>query len=157
MTVYEAGEIEQAFRCLQRGDNIGKVVVSIPTDTSQIASSPRPKEFSFKSDVSYLLTGGLGGLGRSVASWMVEKGARHLTFLSRSAGKGDGDQAFFRELESMGCSLIAVQGKADDLASVNACISQTPRPIKGIFHLAMVLRVCFLFLTLVPSQSIKSV
>jgi len=34
-----------------------------------------------RSDASYLLVGDLGGIGRAVASWMVEKGARHLVFL----------------------------------------------------------------------------
>ncbi|KAF2179540.1 KR-domain-containing protein, partial [Zopfia rhizophila CBS 207.26] len=91
-------------------------------------------------DHSYLLTGGLGGLGRSVASWMLEKGAHNLIFLPCSAGKTDIDQQYFREIESMGCEVTAIAGKADNKSDIQQVIQKATKPIKGVFHLAMVLR-----------------
>jgi len=41
-------------------------------------------DWSPRSDASYLITGGLGGLGLEVARWLVARGARHLVLLSRS-------------------------------------------------------------------------
>ena len=35
-------------------------------------------------DGTYLLVGCLGGLGRSLTKWMVERGAKHFAFISRS-------------------------------------------------------------------------
>ncbi|KAL7916747.1 putative polyketide synthase [Trichoderma velutinum] len=140
IAAFEAGEIEKCFRHLQKGDHIGKAIVRIPADTSEIPSVPQSKAFTFNPEASYLLTGGLGGLGRSVATWAVERGATSLIFLSRSAGKGEHDQSFFEELRSLGCEVTAVTGKADDKEDVKTCIKKAPKPIKGVFHLAMVLR-----------------
>lgn len=140
MTVFEASDISSSFRHLQKGDHIGKAVVRIPKDASEILSISRAGPFSLDADASYLLTGGLGGLGRSVATWMAERGARNLIFLSRSAGKGENDSSFFAELESMGCNVLAVAGKADDMKAVETVIQHATTPIKGVLHLAMVLR-----------------
>lgn len=141
MTVFDAREIEQSFRYLQNGDHIGKAVVRIPEDASKISSTPHAKPFALDSEASYLLTGGLGGLGRSVASWLVERGARNIIFLSRSAGKSDGDKSFLAELNSMGCSISAIPGRADDMETVQLAFEKSATPIKGVIHLAMVLRV----------------
>ena len=146
MAVFEASEIEQSFRYLQKGDHIGKAVVRIPENASEIPSTSQARSFTLDAEASYLLIGGLGGLGRSVATWMVESGARNLIFLSRSAGKGDADQLFFAELESMGCYVSAVAGRVEDIEAVKTAIQQASRPIKGIIHLAMVLRVSHLAL-----------
>jgi D-arabinose 1-dehydrogenase-like Zn-dependent alcohol dehydrogenase len=84
-SIFPASHIRDAFRTMQTARHIGKIVVKMPEDPSElesIASKPTP---DFRSDRSYLLIGGLGGLGRSVATWMVENGACNLIFLSRSA------------------------------------------------------------------------
>ncbi|MEZ4681398.1 MAG: KR domain-containing protein [Caldilineaceae bacterium] len=36
-------------------------------------------------DGTYLITGGLGGLGLLTAKWLVNQGARHLLLVGRSA------------------------------------------------------------------------
>lgn len=141
MSLFAAGEIEQSFRHLQKGDHIGKAVVRLPDHASHISALSRAKKFNLDREASYLLTGGLGGLGRSIASWAAEHGAHHLVFLSRAAGKGENDESYFKELRSMGCSVTFVTGKVDDENAIGECIQKAPRPIKGIFHLAMVLRV----------------
>ncbi len=151
VSVFEASDIEQSFRHLQNGDHLGKAVVSVPEDSSKIPSTTHAKPFTLDAEASYLLTGGLGGLGRSVATWMVERGARNLIFLSRSAGIGAEDQSYFAELNSMGCAVSTVAGKAEDMESVKTVIAKSSKPIKGIVHLAMVLRVCYY--TLLSYQS----
>lgn len=142
-TLFGAPEIEESFRHFQKSDHIGKVVIQMPEDASSIASTRRASVLALDHDASYLLTGGLGGLGKSVASWMVECGARSLIFLSGNAGLTDESKAFFRELESLGCSVSAIPGKVQDREDVNkAAISKASMPIKGVIHLAMVLQVC---------------
>lgn len=142
VALFPASEIEQSFRYLQKGDHIGKAVVTLPEDVSRIPSSPRATAFTLDPEASYLLTGGTGGLGRSLATWMVERGARHLIFLSRSAGLGDSDKDFFAELKTMDCSVTPVAGKVQDPDDLKKAISKATKPIKGVVHLAMVLRVC---------------
>ena len=142
VTFFEAPEIEKSFRCLQKGDHIGKVVIRMPEDISTIASSPRTRNLSLDPKASYLLVGGLGGLGRSIATWMVEHGARSLVFLSRSAGSSSEDRAIIAELKDQGCSVSTVAGKVQDMNDVLKAVSSATYGIKGVIHLAMVLQVC---------------
>jgi NAD(P)-dependent dehydrogenase (short-subunit alcohol dehydrogenase family) len=94
----------------------------------------------FDSTATYLITGGLGGLGRSVSTWMAERGARSIIFLSRRAGKSAKDDDFLHELKTLGCRGIAVAGRAEVLDDVRHAVSQAPSPIRGVIHLAMVQR-----------------
>src|SRR5262249_40455121 len=49
-------------------------------------SGVRPSEPAlFRADAAYLITGGLGGLGLVVSRWMVERGARRLILVGRTA------------------------------------------------------------------------
>ena len=141
VTVFGASEVESAFRWLQDASHIGKAVVQIPDDRSAIDAAPLElSEVRFDPNASYLITGGLGGLGKSVSRWMAERGARSIVFLSRSAGKSVVDQEFLRELSTMGCRGIAVPGRVDIEDDVKRAIKQAPRAIKGVIHLAMVQR-----------------
>ena len=78
----------------------------------------QPAPLSWRADCSYLITGGLGELGLSVARWMVEQGARRLILMARTklppradwnsieAGSGPAKRiAAIRELEGMGASV----------------------------------------------------
>ena len=59
----------------------------LPQDLRDLQAKPsRLVRATFNPKAAYLLVGGLGGLGRAVSLWMAERGARHLTYLSRSAG-----------------------------------------------------------------------
>jgi NAD(P)-dependent dehydrogenase (short-subunit alcohol dehydrogenase family) len=115
-------------------------VIEVPTDFSTISSTPRPAKLQLDSEASYLITGGLGGLGKVISTWLVERGARSLVFLSRSAGSPD-NQQFLRELTSCGCLVTVIAGKAESKEDIQSAISKAPRAIKGIIHLAMVLQV----------------
>lgn len=141
ISIFGADDVQDAFRTVQDGNHIGKVVVRVPEDTSSIPSLPKYRELRLKNAASYLLTGGLGGLGKVIATWLVERGARSLVFLSRSAGKEQQDQDFFQELRSMGCEVQAVPGRAEMIEDIKTAISTAPYPVMGVIHLAMVLQV----------------
>lgn len=141
LLTYEAGEATEAFRFLQNGDHVGKVILKMPQDDATMSGVRSAGIFALDPSGSYLLAGGLGGLGKSVATWMVEHGARSLIFLSRSAGLNKRDQNFFEELMSMGCVVSAVAGTTQNMKDVEKAISSAPYPIKGVVQLAMVLRV----------------
>lgn len=140
ISVFEPAELMNAFRHMQQGDNIGKTVVKMPEHSGIIQSVPRAPDFDFDPEYSYLLTGGLGGIGRSVASWMAEKGARSLIFLSRSAGQNESDQQYLASIQSMGCQTTVISGRADNKADMEEVLLQAPKPIRGVLHFAMVLR-----------------
>ncbi|KZL81170.1 polyketide synthase [Colletotrichum incanum] len=95
---------------------------------------------TFRDDVSYLLVGGMGGLGRSVSTWMLSHGAKSLVFLSPSAGN-ERHEPFLKELEAFPGSLITtVSGDVSRQEDVQDAIEKAPRPIGGVMQLSLILR-----------------
>ncbi|EFQ32027.1 KR domain-containing protein [Colletotrichum graminicola M1.001] len=139
--VFGAVAVEECFRYMQKGHHIGKIVMSMEglSHGTQSSSSPAFKP-SFDSDASYMLVGGLGGLGRLVSNWMVENGARHLVYLSRSCGDTREKGRFLDELDAQGCSVVTVGGSVSSLADVERAIGAATRPVRGVVNMSMVLR-----------------
>ncbi|KAL9628706.1 MAG: hypothetical protein Q9164_007169 [Protoblastenia rupestris] len=71
---------------------------------------------------------------------MVEHGARNLIYLSLSAGSDPEDQAFVRELETMGCCVEFVKGSVTNVNDVTRAVKGAAAPLKGILQMSMVLR-----------------
>ena len=88
---------------------------------------------------SYLISGGLGGLGLTVAQWLVERGARHLVLLSRSGVNTPSKQAAVTQLESAGAQVMTPTADISDeeaLVTVLQCLSEQFLPLRGIIHAA---------------------
>ncbi|RYO92343.1 hypothetical protein DL766_010347 [Monosporascus sp. MC13-8B] len=138
--------VQDEFRYMQQGSHIGKIMISLRDNDGRLRPDEDVGTAAHKGVVrldpsaSYLLVGGLGGLGRSISAWMVQHNARNLTFLSRSAGSSPQERDFARTLESMGCTVQLVRGSVTDAADVARAMDGTPTTLKGIIHMAMVLR-----------------
>lgn len=143
LTAYPVGEIESAFRTMQRGKHRGKLALSFP-DGARAKVYRRAKD-ALKLDpaATYLIVGGLGGLGRSLAREFVACGARHIAFLSRSGASTAGAREVIEELSARGAQARAYRGDVADeasfLAAMEACSRELP-PIRGVVQMAMVLR-----------------
>lgn len=141
--VFHSDAILEAFRYMQQGLHLGKIVVSLRDADGQVNVSQnvqrRTKQARFDGSSSYLLIGGLGGLGRSISTWMVERGACHLIYLSRSAGSDQKHQEFAKELASMGCRADFVRGDVTRLEDVTKAVTYAQGRLKGILQLSMVL------------------
>ncbi|KAH6951861.1 hypothetical protein DER45DRAFT_529184 [Fusarium avenaceum] len=135
ITEFHANDAKKAFRYLQAGKHMGKVTLTIPTDISTIKAKARIPKVHLDPLASYLLVGGFGGLGRGLAVWLAENGAKSLVILSRGGGV---DNNVLQELESMGCTVAVVKGSVIKLEDVKEAVTQAPSPIKGVFNLAMV-------------------
>ncbi len=136
---FEAQHIVDAFRYMQKGQNIGKIVISLPEQAADIPATAS-STVAFSSASTYLLVGGLGGLGRVLATWMVDRGARRLLFLSRSA-ESPSHEPFLQELRSQGCQVIAVAGSVEEKDDIAKAISKASSPISGVAFLSAVIRV----------------
>ena len=144
ITTFEAGNIHEAFRYMQKGQHIGKIVIKFPEDPDDLPTAPVQEQLVLNPSASYFLPGGLGGLGQAIAIWMAAHGAKHLVFLSRSGAKHV-DRAFFEELDAMGCTSQCFVGDIAKLKDVQHAVAQAKRPIAGVMQMAMVLRVSHLF------------
>ncbi|MFG1955943.1 type I polyketide synthase, partial [Micromonospora sp. NPDC048830] len=91
-------------------------------------------------DGTYLITGGLGALGLTVARWLVGRGARHLVLLGRREPTGEA-AAVLDDLRRSGAEVTAAPAdvaRADDLERLIAEIPGS-RPLRGVVHAAGVL------------------
>ncbi|HZN17327.1 MAG TPA: type I polyketide synthase [Micromonosporaceae bacterium] len=117
-----------AFRHMAQARHTGKVVV---------VSEPGP---AVRADATYLVTGGLGGMGLGIARWLVGEGARHLVLLGRSAPSAEAAAAL-RELPG-DAQVVTRQvdvADAQALAEVVAEVAETMPPLRGVVHAAGVL------------------
>lgn len=141
---YSVSEVSEAFRHLQTAGTVGKTVLSVGSDVKVpvLRRSLTPK---FKSDASYLLVGGVGGIGLSMAHWMADQGAKNIIVLSRSAGRSEQAAALAKELSKEGCRVKAVSCDVSSEASLADALGQCKKdglpPVRGVIQGAMVLKV----------------
>lgn len=142
-------DIASGFRALQSGHNIGKIVAVMGENNKVTATmaSPLIRENGktlLCPDATYVITGGTGGIGRSLVPWMLENGARNIVLLARSAGSSP-EMAEFVALyhsPSVGVNIRAVAcdvSSRENLSSAINSVKDLP-PIKGVIHGAMYLR-----------------
>lgn len=101
-------------------------------------SRPQPGQPKVRADGTYLITGGTGGLGLTVARWLVDLGARHLVLTSRR-GASEAAREEIRALEARGTE---VKGAAVDVAdepAMRALFAEVVAfmpPLRGVVNAA---------------------
>jgi NAD(P)-dependent dehydrogenase (short-subunit alcohol dehydrogenase family) len=94
-----------------------------------------------RGDATYLITGGLGGLGLTVARWMVNQGVRHLALAGRN-GSSKNTEPALDEMRNAGVEILVVKADAADSVQVKEMLAQidgSMPPLRGIIHAAGVL------------------
>ncbi|KAL6720039.1 hypothetical protein ACLMJK_001960 [Lecanora helva] len=136
-------QIEEGFRLMQMGKHIGKIVFEVGDNDLVPVIPARIKPIQFDPDFTYLLSGGLGGLGRSIAQWMVRQGAKHIAFLSRSGDKKPEAKETIQALRNQGATVAAyscdIANTVEVQRVVDQCSNEFP-PIRGAIQGAMVLK-----------------
>jgi acyl carrier protein len=126
----EVEEDQIAFRDQHR--KLRRVVRIVDNDGSYASIVP------IRADASYLITGGLGGLGLSVAGWLVAKGARNLMLMGRSAPSLQAQEAI-RQMEAQDVQVVILRGdisQPEALASFLEAAGTTTPALRGIIHAA---------------------
>ncbi|TLD22152.1 hypothetical protein PspLS_07799 [Pyricularia sp. CBS 133598] len=121
---------------------LGLHVAEANEDTRVLMPVNLTKPLQLNSNGTYLLVGGLGGIGRSIAQLMVERGARHLAFLSRSGAKSEPAIDLISSLRLQGVDVQDLKVDICDekqMREVISFIEQNMRPIKGAIQCAAVL------------------
>ena len=139
---FPACRIDAAFRLMAQGKHVGKVVVAFPERFVLRRGEPPAPAFAVKQNGCYLITGAFGGFGKVLALWLVECGARHLVLTSRSGAATPDAEAFVQNLRERGVEVRVVRadvGSAEDVVRLVAEIREGDHPLRGVFHLAMVI------------------
>ena len=137
--VFNWNQVEPAFRYMGTGKHIGKVLVQIrdqglPPPT--ILARPR---IYFSPTSSYIVIGGLGGLGLEFVDWMVNRGARKLLIASRSGLKTAHQRTYIRvwaERHGANVQVLTADVSTQEGARSLLASAESLGPLDGVFNLA---------------------
>ncbi|NEO95910.1 MAG: SDR family NAD(P)-dependent oxidoreductase, partial [Moorea sp. SIO3G5] len=90
---------------------------------------------------SYLITGGLGGVGWEIAKFLVQQGARNLVLIGRNAPSETATESI-QQLEKAGANVSVLLGdvsKEKDMVDIFQHIQTSLPPLKGVIHAAGVI------------------
>ncbi|KAJ8062604.1 hypothetical protein OCU04_009128 [Sclerotinia nivalis] len=122
---FDASSVAEAFKYLLPGTHTGRVGIRIRDVDGRLTLSNEvfnpPQKLQLDPESSYLLVGGLGGLGRAISTYM-----------------SDNDQAFIGELKSMDVDVITVCGDINELDDVSRAVAEARTPLKGVLQLSAV-------------------
>ncbi|KAI0205149.1 polyketide synthase [Astrocystis sublimbata] len=140
-SVLPYSRVAEAFQLARREDQIGRVVLVATKDDMVPISPPtyRSRQI-FDSTKTYLLVGGLGGIGSVLSQWMVRMGAKKLAFLSRSGANSPKASETVNWLKQRNIQVDVYVGDVAELKDVRACTDAIGEGLSGVFHAAMVTR-----------------
>ena len=113
----------------------------VPRMKRTAAKSRAGTAFAANPDGSYLITGGLGMLGRQAAKWLAEKGATQVVLVSRRS-PDEATQEFIDSIKQSGCDVIvhsADLSVREDVAQMFSRFGNDLHPLSGVIHAAGVL------------------
>jgi NADPH:quinone reductase-like Zn-dependent oxidoreductase/acyl carrier protein len=141
LTVYPISKVEDAMRYMQGGKHHGKIALSwSPQDVIPVLYNPS-SQVQLSNNATYMVVGGLGGLGRSIIRLLVECGARHICVMSRSGITKPSQQQVLDELQSRGVITRVYKCDISDAAALKDTLEMvTPAmpPVRGVVHSAAV-------------------
>ncbi|KAI9368681.1 hypothetical protein BJX61DRAFT_546289 [Aspergillus egyptiacus] len=119
------------------------MVIEFSSDAVVPLLAAPPEPLHLKGDGAYILAGGLGALGLTIADNLCIHGAAHLVFLSRSGASNLRQQEALQRFRDRGCRVDVVKCDVTDSEQVQAFAAQIQEEswnVRGIVQLAMVLR-----------------
>jgi len=147
-------QVRKAFYHFQEAKHIGKIVVSMPRAT-YLNGKLTLKHQIFNTESTYLITGGLGGLGVEVTKWMLTKGAKHIILAGRRPPLPR-VQKLIADWNAAGGNVLV---KQTDIGVYANCVGLLEEievmglpPLRGIMHAAGIISDNF-----VPNQTWDSI
>ena len=142
VSVYSYSEVKTAFSTMGRAEHMGKIVLrAYPGDL--VPAVPRNRHpLKLKPDATYVILGGLGGIGRFLTLKLAENGAKHIAFFSRSGDIKPKAKSLMQELKEIGVNATSYICDIADATAFGATMtrmSMEKPPVKGVIHATMVL------------------
>ncbi|WP_026311434.1 type I polyketide synthase [Parafrankia elaeagni] len=157
VTTYPIGAATEAFRLMAGAAHIGKVVLDVPDVGQTEAVLPDGPPSPVHADGSYIVTGGLRGVGLETAAWLATNGASRIVLNGRSE-PAEPVRERLAKLAAGGTDIqvvlgdIAEPGVAERLV---AAATTGDGRLRGVVHAAMVLDDATL--TMVTAEQVQRV
>jgi epothilone polyketide synthase D len=136
--VFPISRATDAFYKMAQARHLGKLVLTL--DEPDVAIRvPVAATVTVRPNGTYLITGGLGGLGLSLAAWLSERGASHLVLVGRSGAKTPVQEAAIASLAAQGTRVTVARADVSNRADVEAVLSTIDAsglPLFGVIHAA---------------------
>ncbi|MGW6015193.1 SDR family NAD(P)-dependent oxidoreductase [Streptomyces sp. NPDC055210] len=147
---FELSDITAAFQHMARAQHSGRIVITFPATSAESSPDPVPADahsasdgaLPLRADATYLVTGGMGGLGRHLAHWLIDHGCTSLLLTGRSQ-LDDAGHEHLRGLKDRGAEAAYVALDVAEPGALDTLLAERDRagkpPLRGVFHLAGVL------------------
>ncbi len=125
-TKWPIAEVKSAMEFMRSARHIGKNVMVMPP----------LMQGRLRSDRSYLVTGGLGGIGCEVAGWLAENGAGVIVLNGRRSPDPEAEEAI-NALRRSGADIRIVLADVTDRGEVDAMLAHMNTdlpPLGGVIH-----------------------
>ncbi|MDE0393207.1 MAG: SDR family NAD(P)-dependent oxidoreductase [Gammaproteobacteria bacterium] len=119
-------EAGRALAFMRSARHLGKIVVTAPPLLTG----------RLRADRTYLVTGGLGGIGCAVAAWLAERGAGVIVLNGRRPPDEEAEEAV-RSLRESGATVRVEIADVSDPSAVDAMLARVDRelpPLGGVIH-----------------------
>jgi polyketide synthase 2 len=139
-TTYPLADVTEAFRQMAGARHLGKLVLTLPQQgdiSAVLPDGPVP----VREGGTYLITGGLRGLGLATARWLAGQGAGHLVLNGRTA-PGGADAQTLGELSATGTRVTVILGDIGRPGTADRLVAAATADggrLDGVVHCAMVL------------------
>lgn len=140
VTHYPLAEAGTAIQAMSAAQHTGKLVLNVPDGGQSVAVVPPRDAPVFCGDGSYVITGGLGGLGLFLAEKMAAAGCGRIVLNGRSAPSPTARGVIGR-LRRMGTEIEVACGDIAEPATADRVVSAataTGLPMRGVLHAAAV-------------------
>ncbi|XP_077526187.1 fatty acid synthase-like isoform X1 [Haemaphysalis longicornis] len=148
-TLFGLDNAQDAFRFMASRTHTGKVVLEIRAEESERNAVPASlltveavARTHFYEDKSYIIIGGLGGVGLELADWMVSRGCRKLLLCSRSGVRNGYQRLCLHHWKRAGAEVLVSTAEVSTEKGATETIEKAKSlgPGGGVFNLAAVLR-----------------
>ncbi|KAJ4263754.1 hypothetical protein NW762_005787 [Fusarium torreyae] len=146
---FDLPNAKDAFSHVKKSPFLGLVsITGDPATKPQVGIATKKRIKSLHQVLSktdtYLLAGGLGGLGRSICELLVKNGAQHVAFLSRSGASSESSRLFIEGLKKKGVDARVYKADICDAETLKKVVKEQicreMPPIKGVFQCAAVIK-----------------
>ncbi|MFN8033437.1 MAG: sulfolipid-1 biosynthesis phthioceranic/hydroxyphthioceranic acid synthase [Mycobacterium sp.] len=139
-THYPLADAATAIRVMGAAEHTGKLLLSVPKVGHSTVVVPPEQARVFRRDGSYIITGGLGGLGLFLGAKMAQGGCGRIVLNSRSQPKPEALEQIAR-MRAAGAEVEVVTGdiaQAETVDRLVAAATVTGLPVRGVLHAAAV-------------------